>query len=310
MLRLLEKQSYLVVLLVSGIMLVVLSIFDVKDMSKLQVDIRNTVIFPLLAFGVSLSCFSLFFYSQDRLTLGWFKSVSVHTKGDSLHAKFGNSQIEVVFGKIQDVAKEIPSSMVVLPANEYFDDECIHASNSSLGAYVQSAFTNKGRAEVQQRIKEELGSFKSTMIEKEPGVTQASYGVGSGVFLNEISNSEQPVLFISVTTKRAGEGLRAELSNIFRAVKKIQEVAADHRVESVCIPIIGTGHGGLRKEVGLFSLVLAICDGVSKPSGHHIKNYHIVVYRNNPKEKPLISISASKRILKTAIGLFAQQRES
>lgn len=44
MFKLLEKQSYLVVLLLLGIVLVILSIFDVKDVSKLQVEPRNTVI--------------------------------------------------------------------------------------------------------------------------------------------------------------------------------------------------------------------------------------------------------------------------
>ncbi len=221
-----------------------------------------------------------------------------------LLAKYGASKIEIIFDKIQEAVKETPTSMVVLPANEYFDDECIHDSNSSLGAYVQSVFPNQTK-EIQQLIQDNLVSFESQKIEKEPGVTQASYGVGSGVFLKEPLHSKQPILFISVTTKRIGEGLRAEMSHIFEAVKTIQEVAADHRIESVCIPIMGTGHGGLRKEVGLFSLILAICDGISKKSGHHIKKYYIVVYRDNPKEKPSISINTSKRILKTAIGLFA-----
>ena len=107
-----------------------------------------------------------------------------------------------------------------------------------------------------------------------------------------------------MTTKRAGEGLHAEMSHIFKAVKKIQEIAADNRIDTVCIPVMGTGHGGLRKEVGLFSLLLAICDGISKPTGHHVKRYDVVVHRANPKEKPSISISSSKRILKAAIGLF------
>ena len=193
--------------------------------------------------------------------------------------------------------------MVVLPANEYFDDECIHDSKSSLGAYVQSVFPNQAN-EVQKLIKENLASIESMDVEKELGITQASYGVGSGVLLNAPLHSKQPILFLSVTTKRTGEGLRAEMSHIFEAVKKIQEVAADNRVDTVCIPIMGTGHGGLPKEVGLFSLVLAICDGISKPSGHHLKQYNIVIYQANPKEKPSISVSASKRILKTAIGLF------
>lgn len=185
----------------------------------------------MLIFGGALVGFSLFFYAQDRLTLGWFKSASVRMNDGYLQANYGHSQINIAFGRIQEVAKDIPKSMVVLPANEYFDDECINDSNSSLGAYVQSVFPNQA-SEIQRLIQEELISVKSRKIEKEPGVMQGSYGVRFGVFLKESLHSQQPVLFISVTTKRSGEGLRAEMSHIFEAVKEIQKVAADHRIES------------------------------------------------------------------------------
>jgi len=304
MFKLFEKQSYLVILLVIGCLLTILSIFDVKDFTNLQVEPRTTIVWLGVLIGIVLTGFALFFYGQDRLTLGWFKSASVQMKDGQLQANCKNSQINISFAQLQEVASRMPESLVVLPANEYFDEECMHDANSSLGAYVQSIFPNQAN-EVQQLVKEKLATVESFEIEKEPGITQANYGVGFGVLLKEPLHSKQPVLFLSVTTKRAGEGLRAEMSHIFDAVKTIQEVAADNRVETVCIPVMGTGHGGLSKEVGLFSLILAICDGISKPSGHHLKQYNIVIYRANSKEKPSISIGLSKRILKTAVGLFS-----
>jgi hypothetical protein len=304
MFKFLEKQSYLVVLLVMGILLIVLSIFDVKDVSTLQVVPRRSIIWIGASIGIIFTSFSLFFYGQDRVTLGWFQFASVRLNGGHLEANCKHTQVNIIFSQIQEVASDMPNSMIVLPANEYFDDECIHDAKSSLGAYVHSVFPNQA-SDIQELIKKYLVSEKSREIEKEPGVTQASYGIGTGVFLKEPLRSKQPVLFLSVTTKRVGEGLRAEMSHIFEAVKKIQAVAADNRIESVCIPIMGTGHGGLRKEVGLFALVLAICDGISNPSGHHLKQYNIVVYRASPKESPSVSVKASKRILKAAIGLFS-----
>jgi hypothetical protein len=303
MIKLLEKQSYLVILLVLGVVLIIISFFDIKDYSKLQIELRNNVVWFGAVLGSILSGFSLFFYAQDRLTLGWFKSASVRMKDGRLNAPCGHALINISFGKIEEEAKLAPSSMVVLPANEYFDDECISDTKSSLGAYVQSIFPNQS-LEVQKLIQEELASVKSRKEDKEPGITQASYGIGSGVFLKKALHSNQPLMFVSVTTKRAGEGLRAEMSHIFAAVKKIQQVSADNRIDTVYIPVMGTGHGGLKKEVGLFSLLLAICDGISKPTGHHIKQYNVIVYRPDQNEKPSISINSSKRILKTAIGLF------
>ena len=105
MFKFLEKQSYLVILLVLGVLLVVFSLFDVKDMSKLQVTARGEVIWLPAAIGISLIVVSVFFYAQDRLTLGWFQSAPVHQKGDHLQAKYKHAQICVFFGQIQEVAK-------------------------------------------------------------------------------------------------------------------------------------------------------------------------------------------------------------
>lgn len=219
MFNLFEKQSYLVILLVIGCTITILSIFDVKDISKLHVEPRATIVWLGVLIGMVLTGFALFFYGQDRLTLGWFKSASVQMKDGQLQANCKNSQINIIFGQLQEVASSMPESLVVLPANEYFDDECIHDAKSSLGAYVQSVFPNQAN-EIQKLIKEKLASVESIKIEKESGINQASYGVGYGVLLKEPLHSKQPVLFLSVTTKRVGEGLRAEMSHIFDAVKK------------------------------------------------------------------------------------------
>jgi O-acetyl-ADP-ribose deacetylase (regulator of RNase III) len=304
MFKFLEKQSYLAILLVFGVLLVVISIFDIKDISKLQVAARAAVIWLPAGIGFGLIIASLFFYAQDRLTLGWFQSAPVHQKDDHLQAQCKHAKISVFFGKIEEVANTSPNSLVVLPANEYFDDECIHDTKSALGAYVRSVFPNQA-SDVQLLITQDLAKSESAMVEKEPGIRQASYGVGSGVFLKKLLHSNQPVLFLAVTTKRAGEGLRAEMSYIFEAVKKMQQVAADNRITSVCIPVMGTGHGGLPKAVGLFSLILAICDGVTKPFGHHVSEYNIVVFRSSQEQAPAVSINDSRRILKTAIGLLS-----
>ena len=54
---------------------------------------------------------------------------------------------------------------------------------------------------------------------------------------------------------RGGEGLRAEMSYIFKAVNEIQRTVADKRLSSVYVPLIDSGHGGLKKEVALFSML-------------------------------------------------------
>lgn len=304
MFKFFEKQSFLVILLVIGLLLIVLSIFDPKDITKLQVEVRTSYVWPAMLIGIVLSLVSLLLYGQERTILGWFNDVSVKGNSNTLQAKFLQSRVNIHFGKIQDLASELDTSLIVLPANEYFDDECINDDKSSLGAYIQNKFPNL-TINIEGLIKEELKKLPSTKVEKKQGVEQSSFGIGAGVYLSTPLGSEQPVLLLSVTTKRSGEGLRAEMSHIFKAIKKMQQIAADNRISSVCIPVMGTGHGGLKNEVGLFALVLAICDVVSKPSGHHVKDYNIVVYRESTEANPSISLRTSKRILKTAIGVFS-----
>lgn len=304
MFKFFEKQSFLVILLVIGLLLIVLSIFDPNDITKLQVEVRTSYVWPAMLIGIFLSLVSLLLYVQERTILGWFNAVSVKGNSNTLQAKLLQSRVNIHFGRIQDLASELDTNLIVLPANEYFDDECINDDKSSLGAYIQNKFPNL-TINIEGLIKEELKKLPSTKVEKKQGVVQSSFGIGAGVYLGNPLGSEQPVLLLSVTTKRSGEGLRAEMSHIFKAIKKTQQIAADNRISSVCIPVMGTGHGGLKSEVGLFALVLAICDVVSKPSGHHIKDYNIVVYRESSEANPSISFRTSKRILKTAIGVFS-----
>ena len=303
MYKFLEKQSYLVILLVLGIFLFLFGFFDVTDISKLQVCARGSAVWPSAVLGTILCIVSVLLYTQDNLALGWFKTTKVKNVGDGLCAKFQGAEINIIFGRIEEVSKQQGRCMVVLPANEYFDDECINDKKSTLGAYVNSNFPNQAE-QLNRLITNELTAVKARKVEKEVGVEQDSYGIGAGVFLNEPLGSKQPILFLAVTIKRAGEGLRAEMSYIFQAVNKIQQEAADHRIDSVCVPIMGSGHGGLRKEVALFGLLLAICDGVTKPFGHHIRQYNVVVFRYHGNERPSISRKASKRLLKAALGMF------
>jgi len=67
---------------------------------------------------------------------------------------------------------------------------------------------------------------------------------------------------------------------------------------------MGSGHGGLKKEVALFALLLAVCDFITKPNGHHLKTINIVVFQSSKKDKPLISRIISKRLLKISTGMF------
>ena len=54
--------------------------------------------------------------------------------------QLGRASVSVEIGRIQDYQPSDSQTVIALPANEYFDDECISDTNSSLGAFVQHHF--------------------------------------------------------------------------------------------------------------------------------------------------------------------------
>jgi hypothetical protein len=287
-----------------GVVLIFAGFFSIESIEKLPGQPRSAPIYIIVIFGGILSLISIVVYLFDELTLGWLGFRRINNLKTGFGTKISNTEINIMFGRLENISDELEESMVVLPANEFFDDECINDKKSALGAYVNHKFTNQTK-QVKDLIAEELSGFESREVEKEAGVKQDSFGVGTGVFLKRPMDSRQPILFLSVTTKRAGEGLQAEMSYIFQAVRKIQNIAADHRIDSVCVPVMCSGHGGLRKEVALFGLLLAICDSVTKSHGHHVRKFNVVVFQSAESSKPSISRIVAKRLLRIATGMFS-----
>jgi hypothetical protein len=171
-----------------------------------------------------------------------------------------------------------------------------------LGAYIHTKFSNQ-ISEIQQLINEKLASFPSRKVEKERGVFQQSYGTGTCVFLESPLKTSQRIILAAATSKRAGEGLRGEISFNFRAVNEVYRIAADKRLRKVYLPVIGSGHGCLRSEVALFSLVIAWAEILCKPTSPHIQ-INIIVFRQNDKASPEISRRVVRRVLRMAVGMF------
>jgi Predicted nucleotide-binding protein containing TIR-like domain len=69
--------------------------------------------------------------SNDRSTTMWPETVSL---------MLGRANVFIEAGRIQNYHSADSRAVIALPANEYFDDECISDPNSSLGAFVQDHF--------------------------------------------------------------------------------------------------------------------------------------------------------------------------
>jgi len=302
--KFLETQKYPVILLALGVLLILGGFFELKDLTKLQISPYPDPHYFIASIGLVFSVSSAFLYLFDEVTFGWIGFRKIRKLDNGITAKLSNTNINIRFGMLEKLAEASEDSLVVLPANEFFDDECINDKKSALGSYINHRFTNQTK-EVKDAIANGLSGRAYNEVEKEAGVLQKSYGVGVGVYVKKLLSSTQPLLFVSVTTKRSGEGLRADMSYIFEAIKEIERIVVDHRIDSLYVPVLGSGHGGLRKEVSLFGILLAICDLVTKPGGHHISDFNIVVYQRNNSDKPSISKAVSKRLLRIATGMYS-----
>ncbi len=165
-------------------------------------------------------------------------------------------QIRVVNGDIVEHAQNSRSA-VVLPCNEYFDDECAQDTRSALGAYVTRVFD--GQAEgfmslVKDECTRRLGTW--TEQQKTNETLARSFGAGRCVLLVKPLGKTNPVALVSTTTQRAGEGLEARVSYLFAGIRELTSHLADERLGEVLMPVLGAGHGGVDPSIALVAFCL------------------------------------------------------
>ncbi len=145
-----------------------------------------------------------------------------------------------------------------------------------------------GIQDIQNLVKDSLKDEPHEMVDKKPTETGASYGVGKCIFLNKPMSSNLRVAMVAVTTQRANEGLKADASYIFTAVSSLLQLMANNRLSCLYVPILGSGHGGLRLEVSLMCMLMAFGE-LSSKAWHNLKEVNIVVYRRDSNSKPSVS---------------------
>lgn len=296
-------KNYKIASLIFAFLFLFFGTFKVVDITKFSVEALPAPNAPALIIGIILLAVSIIIYFEvgiDIFNLNKVKIISI--KNDVLSVKIERACINIHFCKIEDVEKK-DDTVVVLPANEYFDDECIKDKKSSLGAYVDKYFKNQ-IPEFQRIVAEELSNKNVPMTKqnkKDGEEHQNSYGIGACVLLESPINSSEKVLLVSVTEQRAGLGLYSNISFVYKAVNAIYKKATDNRIRNIYVPLLGSGHGGLNKRIALLSLVTAFAELIEKDRGNKIQTLNIVVYKNAKDidiEKKIV-----RKILKFGVGL-------
>jgi hypothetical protein len=303
MLSQLFKQPISVIITLVGCLLIIAGFFKIDDITKLAISPHTQPLYLCIVIGIVMILFGIFIYFVASQSLPMFSISKVENIKSGFSIKHGRLTLNVVFGQIQDFDCSEENCLVALPANEFFDDDCINDSSSALGAYIQCHFKDN-ISKIQTIVKKELRDQTIENVEKEHGVFGPSYGVGKCVYLNRPLSSNVRIVMTSVTTKRAGEGLRANARYIFAAIDAIHCLMADHRMTCLYLPILGSGHGGLKGEVSLLCMLIAFAQQHSQSLGKHVRSVNIVVYRKDDNAKPSISVKNVKIALRFANELF------
>jgi O-acetyl-ADP-ribose deacetylase (regulator of RNase III) len=83
---------------------------------------------------------------------------------------------------------------------------------------------------------------------------------------------------VSATTERTGIGLRAEPHFLYAALEGIIEVMNQRRLNSLTIPVLGSGHGGMPLSIAILFNILAVRSITADALGAHLRNVRIVVF--------------------------------
>jgi hypothetical protein len=217
---------------------------------------------------------------------------------DGYRVRLGRTDISVRFGDIRTCDAETLGRVVALPANEFFDDECVNDHRSSLGAYIQHAFGGR-IPELQAVIADRLRKAPFELVERKPNEMHKSYGVARCVYLESPLSSGRRIILTSITTQRPGIGLRSEARYLFAGMKAIVQEMNDHRLSDLTLPIMGSGHGGVEPELALLYLLLSCKAVIDDPqrSGAHVRSVTIVVFRKDSNTPPAIQPHVVQRIL-------------
>jgi CAP12/Pycsar effector protein, TIR domain/Thoeris protein ThsA, Macro domain len=193
----------------------------------------------------------------------------------NLSGELGTTKIFVESGRIENYSAQ--DHVVALPANEYFDDECIADVRSALGAYVQRHFADSQDA-FRRAVAVELTKLESERMLRREGVVADSYGIGQAIYLHRLCPRHRLIL-VSATTDRAAVGLRAEPHFLYAAMRGTIEKMKDYRELSLVIPVLGSGHGGVPVPVALlFNLLAARWCVVRGEPSLPLNELHIVLF--------------------------------
>jgi hypothetical protein len=292
-------QPYWVLLLIIGSILSLAPIVTADKEYHWATHSPSTytpVVAGMILLLASIAAFGFTLY-RDRPVSG-VDLTKVKEENGQLWTCVSGCEIRVVNGDIVEHA-QVSRSAVVLPCNEYFDDECAQDPRSALGAYVTRVFEGQAQG-FMSLVKDECAKqFGMGAEQQKTDQTLArSFGAGRCILLLKPLGKANPVALVSTTTQRAGEGLEARVFYLFAGIRELTSRLADERLDQLVLPVLGAGHGGVDPSIAFVGLLLAIAEAARHGrGGQRLKKVTIVVFRRDASSPGQVDPGIIRRAL-------------
>ncbi len=174
--------------------------------------------------------------------------------------------------EIQAVRSTTKNSAIVLPANTSFVDDCVTDNRSALGAFFLQYFP------------ESTPDFKTILREalEQKGLfpdVKGQYPAATTFILPDQFSKPAKIVITASAMRSSETGLTSNPHIICSCVEAIFRTTVDERIDTIYLPILGSGHGGVDRALALLFLLIAFLH-YSK-TYHHIRSVNIVVHPND-----------------------------
>jgi hypothetical protein len=298
------EQPYWIIALGLGAALVVLSCGSITKDSWWTPHPPTTMIpvavgVSLLLVSVVAFAFTLLKKRESDLGTG-IDLTTVKEKDGVLSTTVAEWEIRVVNGRLEEHATaQMTSGAIVLPCNEYFDDDCAADSKSALGAYVSRVFEGQAEAFTSLAKQECRNAFGTGVVLQKTNKVQAeSFGVGRCLLLEKPLGRSIPIVLLSTARQRAGEGLAGRISYLFDGMRELVKCLSDTRISEVTMPVMSAGHAGVYAPLALIGLLSAIAEAARYAEGRQrLRRVTIVVFQRDTTTAPSINPVVVRRAL-------------
>jgi hypothetical protein len=259
----LEKLSFLV-----SIIFLFLSFvqFNQNNQKIILLDTPTRVEFFISIFFILLFLVQFCFFRYQQSTR---QKITINGK----FFRYNNINITLKIGKIEDKRNYLGNCIVLLPANTQFNDDCITDNQSALGAFFIEHYL-----EQLGRIKEIMTSMARNNCKT---TDTGEFELGSIIILPPPFDKFSRVAISAITERQPQKGITADLSTISLCIKNIFEITADKKIDTLILPALGCGHGGLELKYSINTILFNL--KYYSQLYHHIKYVIIIIYSNDMK---------------------------